>query len=287
MHEAIRTMLQRHSITTADGALNALREIMQQLALLGLWRSKFFEHAAFYGGSALRVLHGLSRYSEDLDFSLLRSDPGFTLGAYGDSLKREIEAFGFGVEFQHRGASREGPIESAFLKMNTLRQLVVIEPAAEGLGVHPGQLLRIKLEVDTDPPLGFQVESRYLLQPIPFSVRVFTLPDMFAGKMHALLCRQWGSRVKGRDWYDLVWYVGQGTPLRLKHLEARMRQSGHYTAAEPLSAQRLSQLLVDAVSGLDVEQARGEVLRFVSDRGSLALWSADFFLDVAARVQVV
>ncbi len=287
MHEAIRTMLQRYSVTTADGAVNALREIMQQLALLGLWRGKFFEHAAFYGGSALRMLHGLPRYSEDLDFSLLRPDSGFTLGAYGEALRREIEGFGFTVEFQQRARTRQGPIESAFLKMNTLRQLILVQPAAEALGIHPGRLLRIKLEVDTDPPPAFEMESRYLLQPIPFSVRVFSLPDLFAGKMHALLCRRWGSRLKGRDWYDLVWYVGQGTPLRLRHLEARMRQSGHYTDPDPLSPQRLSGLLVEAVNRLDVDQAREEVSRFVSDPQSLSLWSTDFFRDVAARIRTV
>ncbi|MCX7031490.1 MAG: nucleotidyl transferase AbiEii/AbiGii toxin family protein [Spirochaetes bacterium] len=287
MHEAIRTMIQRYSIATTDGAVNALREIMQQLALLGLWRSKFFEHAAFYGGSALRILHGLSRYSEDLDFSLLHPNPGFTWGAYGDSLKREIEAFGFEARFQHHASSGGGPIESAFLKMNTLQQLVVIQPAVEGLGINRAQVLRIKLEVDTDPPPGFEVESHYLLQPIPFSVRVFRPPDLFAGKMHALLCRRLASRVKGRDWYDLVWYVGRGMPLRLKHLEARMRQSGDYAASAPLNAERLSRLLLDAVSGLDVDQARDEVMRFVGDPGSLTLWSRDFFLDIAARVQTV
>ena len=283
MHEAIRTMLQRYSLSTSDGAVNALREIMQQLALLGLWRSKFFEHAAFYGGSALRILHGLPRYSEDLDFSLLHPDPEFTWGAYVNSLRREIEAFGFEVQFQHTTGG--GPIESAFLKMNTLQQLVVIQPATQTLGIHSNQVLRIKLEVDTDPPPGFQVESRYLLQPIPFSVRVYRLPDLFAGKMHALLCRRWGNRVKGRDWYDLVWYVGLGAPLGLKHLEARMRQSGDFSGSEALSSQRLSRLLIDAIRELDVDKAREEVMRFLSDPGSVSLWSRDFFEEIVVRMQ--
>lgn len=287
MHEAIRTMLQRYSLATVDGAVNALREIMQQLALLGLWRSKFFEHAAFYGGSALRILHGLPRYSEDLDFSLLRAASGFTIGSYGDALKREIEAFGFEVQFQHRASTEVKPIESAFLKMNTFQQLVLIQPSARSVGIHRDQVLRIKLEVDTDPPPDFEVESRYLLQPIPFSVRVYRLPDLFAGKMHALLCRRWGRRVKGRDWYDLVWYVGLGTPLGLKHLEARMRQSGDFTGTEPLSSRLLSRLLIDAIDDLDVNRAREEVLRFVSDPESLSLWSREFFLDLAAKIRTV
>jgi hypothetical protein len=284
MHEAIRSMLQRHSLATADGVVNALREIVQQLALLGLWRGKFFEHAAFYGGSALRILHGLPRYSEDLDFSLLRS--GFTLGDYGDALRREIEGFGFEVRFEHRTKTGSGPIDSAFLKMNTYQQIVVIQPGLRGSGIHRDQVLRIKLEVDTNPPPGFEVESRYLLQPIPFSVRVFRLPDLFAGKMHALLCRRWGNRVKGRDWYDFAWYVGRDTPIGLKHLEARMRQSGDYVQTEPLDRPALARLLSEAIDRLDIDQARDEVARFVNDHGSLSVWSREFFRDVAGRVRV-
>ena len=126
------------------------------------------------------------------------------------------------------------------------------------------------------PASGFPVESRYLLQPIPFSVRVYQIQDLFAGKMHALLCRRWATRIKGRDWYDLVRYVGQGTPLRLAHVEARMRQSGHYTEPEALSSGRLSQLLIETIMGLDVDQAREEATRFVSDPHLLAVWSVDF-----------
>jgi hypothetical protein len=161
MHEAVRTMLERYAIETSDQALAALREILQEVALLGLWRSKFFERAAFYGGTALRVLHGLPRYSEELDFSLLAPDAEFSLGAYGDSLRREIAGFGFEVDFVYRREMRVGAIDSAFLKANTLQQLLVIRADRPvTTGIHPGQLLRIKLEVDTDPPAGFQVESR-------------------------------------------------------------------------------------------------------------------------------
>ena len=173
MHEAIRSMLDRYAPQTRDDYVNALREILQELALLGLWRSKFFEHAAFYGGTALRVLYGLDRYSEDIDFSLLTPDPGFSLGQYGESLLREIGSFGFRVEFEQREQARQTTIESAFLKAHTLKQLLVIEADAERLpGLHLGSVLRIKLEVDTDPPGGFATESRYLLRPIPFAVRV-------------------------------------------------------------------------------------------------------------------
>ena len=287
MHEAIRPMLDRYAPETRDDYVNALREILQELALLGLWRSKFFEHAAFYGGTALRVLYGLDRYSEDIDFSLLAPDPGFSLGQYGESLLREIGSFGFSVEFEHREPTQQTAIESAFLKAHTLKQLLVIEADAEWFpGLHLGSALRIKLEVDIDPPGDFETESRYLLQPIPFAVRVYSLPDLFAGKLHAILCRRWQTRVKGRDWYDLVWYAGRHPQVRLSHLEERMRQSGDYRDETPLTRGRLMELLRQAVDQLDVGRAQDDMVRFVRDPRTIDVWSRDFFREVVQRIEM-
>lgn len=286
MIPALRQMLDRYSCRTRDDYLNALREILQELALLGLWRSKFFEHAAFYGGTALRILHGLDRYSEDLDFSLLKPDPGFTLGGYGDALQRELGSFGFTARFVRKTrAGKTTAIESAFLKADTLRQLVVLEAGPDVMeGLPTGKQLAIRLEVDTDPPPGFETETRYVLQPVPFAVRVFTLPDLFAGKVHAVLCRRWKTRVKGRDWYDLVWYAGRHPALHLAHLESRLRQSGDYAGSEPLSADELKRRLADAVDRLNVMQAAAEVEPFVPDPRSLSVWSKEFLAQVIARI---
>lgn len=286
MNDAIGSMLERYECRSADDYVNALREILQEVALLGLWRGKFFERAAFYGGTALRVLHGLDRYSEDLDFSLLAPDPSFSLGAYGDALRREIGGFGFQAELEPRaGEGRRGAIESAFLKAVACRQLITIEAPEEMVrGLHPAAKLKIKLEVDTDPPPGFKTESRYLLRPIPFSVRIYSLPDLLAGKIHAALCRRWKSRVKGRDWYDLAWYAARHPRVRLGHLEARMRQSGDYREDCPLTGSRLRELLRQAVDVLDVEQAREEAAPFVKDRAALEVWSRAFFREVAGKI---
>ncbi len=288
MHDAIRSMLDRYECRSRDDYVNALREILQDVALLGLWRSKFFEHAAFYGGTALRVLYGLDRYSEDLDFSLLKPDESFSLKAYGDALLREISSFGFHVEFESRRKTQASAIESAFLKTNTYRQLIVIETAQELLrDLHPAKNLKIRLEVDTDPPGGFETETQYVLQPIPFSVRVYSLPDLFAGKLHAILCRKWKTRVKGRDWYDLVWYAGRYPKVRISHLESRMRQSGDYRDDDPLTPDRLQQLLRQAVDDLDVEQARREVAPFLVDQRALRVWSRDFFSHIISRIKSI
>lgn len=286
MHDAIRTMLGKYDCRTGDDYVNALREILQELALLGLWRSKFFEHAAFYGGTALRILYGLDRYSEDLDFSLLEPNSEFALGSYGEALLRELSSFGFRVEFEPGKRRRQTAIESGFLKADTYSQLLVIEADEDLLpGLHPRKILKIKLEVDTDPPGGFETESRYLLQPIPFAVRAYSLPDLFAGKLHAVLFRKWRTRVKGRDWYDLVWYAGRHPSVRLSHLEARMRQSGDYKDAAPLTPDGMMDLLHQAVDRLDVDRAQEEVSRFVRDRHALDVWSRDFFHQVSERIE--
>lgn len=286
MHEAVARMLAKYEPKSVDDSVRALREIIQEVALLGLWRSKFFEHAAFYGGTALRILYGLDRFSEDLDFSLLEPSPDFNLARYTASLEEELSAFGFNVRVEMVDKAVESAAQSAFLKANTRNELLVIETGGELAGqVAAGQVLKVKIEVDTDPPTGFTTSTRYLLQPIPFAVRSYSLPDLFAGKMHALLFRRWKNRVKGRDWYDFVWYAANHPQLNLAHLEQRMRQTGHWSGDLPLSHAAFRELLSGSIDRLDVDQARHDVAPFVKDQQALALWSHDFFRDVARRVQ--
>ena len=282
MHEAVTRMLAKYEPKSVDDSVRALREIIQEVALLGLWRAKFFEHAAFYGGTALRILYGLDRFSEDLDFSLLTPSPDFNLARYTASLEEELQAFGFNARVE--GVDKA--VQSAFLKANTRNEMLVIEAGKELMGqVAAGQVLKVKIEVDTDPPPGFSTQTRYLLQPIPFAVRSYSLPDLFAGKMHAILFRKWKNRVKGRDWYDLVWYAANHPQLNLAHLEQRMRQTGHWAGELCLSSPAFMDLLFEAIARLDVNQARKDVAPFVKDQQMLALWSHDFFQDVASRIK--
>jgi predicted nucleotidyltransferase component of viral defense system len=261
---------------------------MQEIALLGLWRSKFFENAAFYGGTALRILYGMDRFSEDLDFSLLRPMKDFDLSRYSGAVERELLSFGFEAKVTTREKKNTNPVQSAFLRANTLKHLLTIK-TAEGIAwpISRGQILKIKIEVDTDPPPGFVTENKFVLQPIPFSVRTFALPDLFAGKMHAVLCRKWKSRVKGRDWYDLVWYAANHPQLHLSHLEQRMMQSGHLDHGEQMNREKLYAMAEKAVDKLDVNQARKEVEPFVKNPEALEVWSREFFWDVIRRIVVV
>jgi predicted nucleotidyltransferase component of viral defense system len=281
-------MLAKYSLETLDDHLRALREVLQEIALLGLWRSKFFEHAAFYGGTALRILHGLDRFSEDLDFSLLRPIAGFDLSRYADALQVELRSFGFDVRVSKKAKAVESRIQSAFLKADTLQQLIEIGVGEAFLRAIPrGQTLKIKLEVDTDPPPGFETEARYLLNPIPFAVRAYTLPDLFAGKMHAILCRRWKTRTKGRDWYDLVWFVANHPRAKLSHLKARMVQTGDWSTRQDLTPKAFQAALRRAIESANIAAARREVAPFVGHPEALEVWSLDFFLDLARRIECV
>lgn len=287
MNQAIAAMLAKYRPGTIEQQTNALREVMQEIALCGLWRGKFFEHAAFYGGTALRVLYGLDRFSEDMDFSLLIPQERFDLAPYCAFMQQELSAWGFSVAVEKKEKTVDSAVESAFLKANTREQLLVVEAGEEvAAAIHSNRRLSIRIEVDTDPPSGFTTETKFLLQPLPFSVRVFDPPSLFAGKMHAILCRNWKNRVKGRDWYDLVWYAGRGTELNLTHLESRMRQSGHYNEDVPLEDAFFRRILAERIDSLDVQAARADVERFLVHSSAVLVWSREFFHAVAERLVV-
>jgi predicted nucleotidyltransferase component of viral defense system len=283
----IGALLKNYTLTSKDQYENAVQEIMQELALLGLWRAKFFEHAAFYGGTSLRILHGLHRFSEDLDFSLLKPDPTFDLEPFLRAIEEELEISGLKVNIEHKIKHSEESIRSAFLKAGTLETFIRIG-LDESLKKHiqSNELIKIKLEVDIDPPPGFSTEIRYLTRPLPFSVRTYVPEDLFAGKMHAVLCRPYKVRVKGRDWYDLIWYVSNKFKLHLSHLEARMRQSGHYQSADSLSKDLFLHLLEEKIRGLNVHAAREDLRRFIQNPRELDGWSIEFFLSLLPQIQL-
>lgn len=288
MNQAIARMLDRYNCHSVDEYVRALREILQEVALLGLWRAKFFEKAAFYGGTSLRILYGLDRFSEDLDFTLLAPSLRFNISSYLGILEREIGSYGFEVSVSKREKRADSAIQSAFVKADTMKHLLTIEAGNEITDrIPPGQVIKIRIEVDTNPPSRFSTETKFLLQPIPFSVRSVALPDLFAGKMHAVLCRRWKNRVKGRDWYDLVWYVANHPRIHIEHLQERMIQSGHWQKKEQLTKSKFVSLLTDAIGNLDVQQARKEVEPFVRDPSSLEVWSKKFFLSLVPRIVVV
>ena len=270
----LEQMLKRYPLTSAEQQDQALREIMQEIALAGLHRAGFFEKAAFYGGTCLRIFYGLPRFSEDLDFSLLQADSDFSLQPYFKVMQAEFEALGLSVEITAKRKTLDSQIESAFLKNTT--QIF-------SLNIRSNRQIKIKFEVDTLPPLGFDTQEQLLLQPFSFYVKCFALPDLFAGKLHALLFRQWKNRVKGRDWFDFEWYVRQGVAPNLAHFAQRAREGGHLQA-DSIDKTELQSLLRQRIATVDFAAARQDVVKFIPDASALDIWSADYFLKLVEKL---
>jgi len=284
MNQVIEQMLKGYNCQSLLDYENAIKEIIQEISLLGMWRAKFFEQGAFYGGTALRILHGLERFSEDMDFSLLAPNPGFNISAYENALQRELESFGFEVSVERKAKSFDSPIESAFVKANTLIHLLKIR---SNLKTHKNRTLKVKLEVDTNPPGSPRLEVRTHFRPIPFAVKTFALPSLFAGKIAASLYRPYKFNTKGRDWYDLLWYVGRNVPVDLDYLQAVAVQLGQWPADKKLGVNELKALLTARIAELNINQAQQDVLPFVKDQQAVKSWNQAVFLSATHQLRAM
>jgi predicted nucleotidyltransferase component of viral defense system len=281
MHDASVQLFEEYRKSHGGSVDRALAETIQVIALLGLSRTDFFSHSAFYGGTALRLLYKLDRFSEDLDFSLLRPNKKFQLSSYLGSLRNEMEAFGFSVEIEKRQKNLATPIESAFIKANT--RIHVIQagvPGAIADRIHRNALSKVKLEVDIDPPPYADFEVTYIDDPVPFSIQSYSGPSLLAGKMDAVLSRGWKNRVKGRDWYDFLFLVRKKIPLSLPHLEARLRQKGFYEEATALDKKRCIDMIDHRIESVDFGAAKADVLPFIRRPQDLDVWSKAYFRHV-------
>lgn len=273
MSDMFNQMLSKYDTSTDAALRNATFEVMQQVVLAGLQRGGFFEKAAFYGGTCLRIFHGLHRFSEDLDFTLLKKDDSFNIEDYFPAIINEFKLLDRDVTITKKNKSNFGKVESAFLKDNT---------HVYNLSFQTEKSYKIKIEVDTEPPLGFATEQKLLMQPFSFMTRCLTLPGLFAGKMHALLFRSWGKRVKGRDWYDFEWYVRNGIALDFAHLQERARE---FNGIE-LDHESFRQLLQDRMASADIEAIKNDVMPFIKDPSELAIWSNDYFVQLAQMIRL-
>ncbi len=268
-------MLSRYDIQSEDDRTNALHEVMQQIALAGLYRAGFFDKAAFYGGTCLRIFHKLPRFSEDLDFSLLKADNNFQLESYFEAIINEFKALGREIVISKKEKKKTTQVESAFLKDTT---------EIYNLKFQTTPSIKVKIEVDTQPPMGFRTEPKLLLLPFSFMVQCYTLPNLFAGKMHAFLFRNWKNRVKGRDWYDLEWYVRNDVPLGFDHFLQRANQTHAYTK-ETLNTEKLKELLRKRISETDINLVKKDVLPFIKNPSDTNIWSTEYFLQIADYIR--
>ncbi len=265
-------MLQGYPMDTDQQRRNTIFEVNQQVILAGLYNGGFFDEAAFYGGTCLRIFHGLQRFSEDMDFSLLASSDNFNFAKYFQPIKDMFEIVGRKVEITKKDKRGFGKVESAFLKDNTDVYDITFQTEKS---------IRIKIEVDTNPPLKFNTEQKLLLLPESFMTKCFTLPDLFAGKMHALVFRAWKNRVKGRDWYDFEWYVKHRVPLDFNHLSERILQFN----GKSVSRDEFMDLLRQRLASTDINMVKADVVPFIRHPKELDIWSNDYFLQLANMIR--
>lgn len=272
MNNIFEQMLSRYPIISDKDRQNAIYEVMQQITLTGLYRGGFFNKAAFYGGTCLRIFHKLDRFSEDIDFSLLTTDSSFKLENYFPSIIDEFKMLGREIVITKKDKRNFNKVESAFLKDDTEVYDVAFQTEKS---------LKIKIEVDTQPPLKFQTEQKLLLHPFSFMTRCFTLPDLYAGKMHALVFRTWNNRVKGRDWYDFEWYVKNGINLDFIHLQERIRE---FNGIE-VDKEEFLRLLKERLASTDIKMVKQDVEPFIKNTENLEIWSNDYFLQLANMIK--
>ncbi len=267
-------MMSRYEIISNEDYKNAQYEVMQQIALAGLYRGGFFKKAAFYGGTCLRIFYGLKRYSEDMDFSLLKHESAFTLENYFEPVINEFKALGRDVIIERKRKTHQTNVESTFLKDDT---------AIYNIQFRTERRVKIKIEVDTDPPQGFSTEPKLILLPFSFMTHCYTLPDLYAGKMHALLFRSWKNRVKGRDWYDFEWYIRNNTELNLDHLNKRIMQTKPDEVE--LSQDSLTRLLKEKILQTNMNQVKDDVRPFIKNPEEMNIWSREYFTQLVDRIQ--
>ncbi len=259
----------------------ALKEILQELALAGLSRTDFFKHAAFQGGTALRILYGTERFSEDLDFILKTPDSSFHLISFLKALEEELKVYGISVEIKDRSHA-DRTVQKAFLKEDSDGRELILQfyPRAQ-----PPKKIRIKFEVDTNPPLGSQLETKYLDFPFASAILTQNPPSLFAGKSHALLCREY---LKGRDWYDFVWYVGRKTQINYTFLTNACKQQGSWKGQDlQVTKEWILKEVTKKIESIDWEEAKKDVARFLRPAAlkSLEVWSREFFLDRVEKLK--
>jgi len=277
--QIINDRLRNYEIKSIEDEENALKEILQEIALYALSTTDFFTHAMFHGGTSLRILYHLPRFSEDLDFILKTPNSQFRWEPYIEKMNKAFELFGVEPEIMDRGQANK-TIQKMFLKDNSIGKIINLQ-----FKHHAKRKLLIKLEIDTNPPMGSTEAIKFLDFPLDSSILTQDLPSNFAGKCHALLCRQY---LKGRDWFDFSWYVAGKTQVNFNFLTAAINQAGPWQQQNiNISNDWLITQLSNKINSIHWKAPKLEVSRFINKefKDSLDLWSTDFFLDKVHKLQ--
>ena len=263
MKTILEQMVEAYQPKNNEEKRNVVKEVMQEITLCALSKAGFFDVAAFYGGTALRIFYGLDRFSEDLDFSLMTKNKDFDLSTYVPSLKRIVQSFGLNVEVEIKHKTLDSAIQSAFLKGDTIEQFLLFYPNDLVTGINKNEKVKIKFEIDTMPAGLATYETKYRLLPMPYSIKLYDEASLFSGKIHALICRSWKSRVKGRDLYDYVFYLTRNTKFNLDHLREKLIESHYISQEDKFDVDFVKTLLIARFNEIDFEQAK-KVMEYIS-----------------------
>lgn len=269
----IQDRLDSYNCKTELEEEHAISEITQEVALSALGRTDFFKYAVFQGGTCLRIFYGLNRFSEDMDFILKESDRDFQLKPHLKALSDELQAYGYSIEIVDR-SNTDIAVRKAFIKDDSIGKILQLNHVGK---TGPLRKIRIKFEVDTNPPLGSGIEIKYVDFPFVSSVTVQDKPSLFAGKIHALLCREY---IKGRDWYDFLWYTSQGVEINYQFLASALRQQGPWQGQSiQVDLDWCTNEIRDKIASIDWKATKEDVRRFVKTKElpSVDLWSKDLF----------
>lgn len=286
MNSVIEQMLARYEIKNTNDEVNALKEVIQEIVLSGLSRGGFFDVAAFYGGTALRIFYNLNRFSEDFDFALMFPDENFDLSKYFSYIEKELKAYGLNLEVNTKKKSVDSNITSAFVKGDTLEHILKFFPnEADSKYNKILKDIKIKFEIDINPPTGATYEVKYKLLPSPHQIRLYDKESLFAGKIHAILCRGWKTRTKGRDLYDYVFFLANNTNVNLDLVKNKLIESNYISSDDKFDINVLKELLVKKFETIDYIDAKEDVIPFIKDVHSLDLWNKDFFVSITNDMQ--
>lgn len=287
MNNIIEQMLSKYEIKNTNDEINALKEIIQEIILSGLARGNFFDEAAFYGGTALRIFYKLDRFSEDLDFALIYPNKNFDLSKYFVYLEKELKAYGLNLEINTKQKNIESNITSAFVKGDTLEHILKFFPNEENHKYnHMLKNIKIKFEVDINPPSGATYEEKYKLLPSPHQIKIYDKESLFAGKIHAILCRNWKTRTKGRDLYDYIFFLANNTKINLELVKNKLIESNYINANDKFSIDDLKNLLINKFRKIDYIEAKEDVIPFIKNTESLNIWSSEFFIIITKELTI-
>ena len=286
MNNILTQMLSKYEINNTNDEINALKEIIQEIVLEGLSRGGFFDEAAFYGGTALRIFYKLDRFSEDLDFALINPNKDFDLSKYFIYIEKELKAYGLNLEINSKQKSIESNITSAFLKGNTLEHILKFFPnETDHKYASILKDIKIKFEVDINPPSGATYEEQYKLLPSPHQIKLYDKKSLLAGKIHAILCRGWKTRTKGRDLYDYIFFLANDTKVNLELIKNKLIESKYINSDSNFDINTLKELLINKFNEIDFEESKEDVIPFIKNVDTLNIWSKDFFISITDKLK--